>query len=272
MGIFFAAPIDEYPDYDRVTSIPTNVEEKLLYPAANLLTFDPTQVHINADNFMTINWDFGAAKSFDVVSLVHTNFLDTTTWTVSGSLDNVTFTTLRSSAPALAHVVAGQTAQNKRFMLKKNHTLLNLAAPVSYRYLRIAVSEALSTFRPSVGRLFVGLKYVPSTGWQYGSTFDFTDLSRRDRTDRGALVVDPQMPNVGASVKMDFLTKTEMYDFIWEFNYWRGAAREILACLDVDDIPRMQKNLLYCTISEGRKISFDSYNTHSVVWNLESIA
>jgi hypothetical protein len=232
---------------------------------------DVTQVHVNNDNSMTLNWDFGANKSFDVVSLVGTNFLDTTTWTVSASLDNVSFTTLRSSAPALAHVVAGQTIPNKKYMLRKNHTLLNLAAPVSYRYLRITVSDALSTFRPSVGRLFVGLKYVPSTGWQYGSTFDFNDLSRRDRTDRGALLVDQQLPTVGATVKMDFLTKSEMYDFVWEFNYWRGSSREILACLDVDDIPKLQKNLLYCTITEGRKISFDSYNTHSVIWNLESI-
>jgi hypothetical protein len=60
-------------------------------------------------------------------------------------------------------------------------------------------------------------------------------------------------------------------DFIYEFNYWRGSAREMLACLDVEDTKRLQKNTLYCTISDGRTISFDSYNAHSVSWVLESI-
>ena len=66
-------------------------------------------------------------------------------------------------------------------------------------------------------------------------------------------------------------TKTEMMDYIWDFNYWRGGARAILACLDTDDTRQLQKNLFYCTISEGRRISYDSYNTHSCTWILESI-
>jgi hypothetical protein len=45
-----------------------------------------------------------------------------------------------------------------------------------------------------------------------------------------------------------------------------------MACLDDVDTARLQKNLLYCTIAEGRTISFDSFNTHSQSWTLESIA
>lgn len=273
MSIFFAAPIDEHPDYDKVTTTPTNSEADVSFPVSNLLTFDPTQVHKNTDTTMVIHWDFGANKDFDVVALIYTNLTDAATWRVEASLDNSAWVDLVPDAtPALAHYVAGQTTQNKRNMLRKNHCLYNSSVNRNYRYLRITVTSNVSGLFPSVGRLFVGKKFVPATGWQYGSNIEFIDLSRRERTDRGALVVEPLPPILAGTVKMEFLSKQEMMDFIWEFNYWRGSAREMLACLDVEETKYLQKNLMYCTISEGRRISFDSYNNHGVNWNLENIA
>lgn len=268
MSIFFSAPIDQHPDYAKVTTVPACTTTDPAFPVGNLLTFDPTQVFRSTNASPLIVWNFGSAQTFDVVLLIGTNLIDTSTIIVEGSNNGSTWTSLYNGL-ALAHAVAGQTIQNKRNMLRSNDTLLNLGAPVSYQYVR--VTPTVSSGVVSVGRLFVGTKFVPSTGWQYGSQFTFTDISRKDRTDRGTLIVDSIPPIISANVKMDFLNKNEMMDFIWEFNYWRGTAKEFLACLDVEDIPRLQKNLLYCTISEGRTISFDSYNTHSIAWVLESI-
>jgi hypothetical protein len=156
-------------------------------------------------------------------------------------------------------------------MLLRNATLYNSPTTISTRYLRITVNSNLAGSFPSIGRLFVGTKYVPSTGWQYGSSYEFTDNSKRERTDRGALIVDAYDPIRVANVKMDFLNKTEMNEFIQDFSYWRGSSREILACLDTLDVANMQRNLFYANITEGRRVSFDSYNTHSTTWTLESI-
>jgi hypothetical protein len=270
MSIFFAAPIDQHPDYAKVTTVPTATNADPNFPIANILTFDPTQVFAATTTSTVITWNFGASVTFDMVSLVYTNLTDAATLLIEGSTNGTAWATLYNST-ALAHVVAGQTTQNKINMLRHNSSLLNLATPVSYQYLRLTVNSQVAGLFPSIGRLFVGTKFVPSTGWQYGSQFTFADNSVRQRTDRGTLIVDPQPPIVAANVKLDFLNKNEMYDYVYDFNYWRGAAREFFACLDVEDTKRLQKNILYCTISDGRLISFDSYNTHSVAWMLESI-
>lgn len=272
MGIFFSAPIDQWPAYDPVLTVPSVSSESASFPGANLLTYDPTRPYISLVTNPVITWDFGSTRSFDIVSLLWTNLTEVATLLIEGSLNGSSWTTIYNST-ALAHVIAGQTVQNKRMMLVRNNTLnFTTGTPWSYRYLRLTINSQNTSILPSIGRLFVGSRFVPSTGWQYGSAIEFLDLSKRDRTDQGALVLLPQRPVPIANVKMDFLNKTEMMDCIWEFNYWRGMAREILACLDVDDIKYLQKNLIYGTISEGRRISFDSYNTHSATWVIESIA
>lgn len=276
MGIFFAKPIESDPVWPLVTT-PTMTNPDALFPAANLLSYDPTQVARASATTTVITWDFGLARFFDVVSLLYTNFDIDAMMAIDGSNDGSAWTSLSASARALAHVIGtpaksateSDTDQRKGKLLK-NATLYNSATLQSWRYIRITIDVIAGV--PIIGRLFVGRKFVPSTKWQYGSSFDFQDNSKRDRTDQGAMILAPQKPIVSANVKMEFLNKTEMYDYIYDFNYWRGSAQAILACLDDEDVARLQKNILYCTIAEGRRISFDSYNTHSSTWTLESLA
>lgn len=274
MSIFFAAPVEQFPNIERILTVPVSNADDPSYPASNLLTYDPTKPWIATATNPIITWDLGVTRTFDVVSLVWTNFVEGSTWGLEGSLNGSTWTTLTTSltAPAWSHYVVGQSAQNRKNALLKNHTLWSNATTVSYRYLRITPNSQVPGVFPSVGRLFVGLKFKPATGWQYGSSIEFLDTSKKDRTDQGALILAPQRPIPIVNVKMDFLTKTEMMDTVWEFNYWRGMAREILTCVDAEDTKYLQKNLIYGTISEGRRISFDSYNTHSATWVIESIA
>lgn len=270
MSIFFVAPIEQYPDYDKVTTVPTSIHANAAYPAANLLTYDPTQVMLATQVNPVIVWDLGLIKSFDVISFIHTNLAHDATLLIEGSNDFSAWTTLYNGL-ALAHCIAGQTVQNKKHMLRRNLTLLNSPTVLSYRFLRITPTNT-GGILPFFGRLFVGTKWKPTYGWQFGSNVTFTDLSRRERTDRGTLVLDsiPTIP--GASVKMDFLSKQEMLDFVWEFNYWRGTGKEFLAVLDAEDQKYLQKMSFYCTITEGQTLSFDTYNTHSIAWVLENLA
>lgn len=271
MPIFFSAPIDQYPAWNRVTTVPTVASVTSGFPATNLLTMDPTQAYKSAGQTAEIRWDFGQVRTFNVVSLLYTNLPFGSTWTVSTSPDGITYTVIYSGS-ALANQSGSFTSdQVRNSMLLRNASLYDSPSNIVTRYLRVGLDTLNAGILPSIGRLFVGMKYVPSTGWQYGSSYDMQDNSRRERTDRGALIVDVVDPIRVADVKMDFLSKGEMNDFILDFNYWRGASREILACLDTLDVINMQRNIFYANITEGRRVSFDSYNTHSVTWTLESI-
>jgi hypothetical protein len=273
MPIFFAAPIEQYPWYGKVATVPTSSTQDASFPVANLLTIDPTQPYKATGTVADIRWDFGSVKTFDVLSLLYTNLPYEATIDISSGTDGITYGTVLYNGPALANKPSSGPvlATVQKGMLLRNATLYNSPTTISTRYLRITVNSNLAGSFPSIGRLFVGTKYVPSTGWQYGSSYEFTDNSKRERTDRGALIVDPYDPIRVANVKMDFLNKTEMNEFIQDFSYWRGSSREILACLDTLDVANMQRNLFYANITEGRRVSFDSYNTHSTTWTLESI-
>lgn len=279
MAVVIAAPIEEYPPFLSFSTVPTvSPSAAPGFPASNLLSYDPTKVFKSSTDSTTITWDFGSTREFDVVSLIWTNSSYQGTMTIEGSNDGSAWTTLKASHPIWAHLAASpgagpftesnHPAQNA---LDRNLSFWLSPTVQSWRYIRVSTTDAGVT-NATFGRLFVGKSFQPSRGIQYGSAFNFTDQGRRERTDRGALVLESAPTIVSANLKMDFLTKDEMYDFMWEFNFWRGGTRELLACLDTTDIPRLQKNTLYCTIAEGRQINFDAFNMHSQSWILESIA
>lgn len=279
--IFFAAPVEVYPNYLAALGTITATNTEAAFPASNLLGYDVTRPMklTSAATSTVIDWDFGVGREFDVVSLVHSSLSYKATWVIAGSNDKVTFTTLKSSGPFSAHLTTipgswtTEDTDPRRGILNRNKSLWQAGSVLKYRYIRVTVTgDATLDKGFTLGRLFIGRKFIPSTGWQYGSSFTFSDTGRRERTDRGALILDPGETIVQASVKMEFLTAAEMYDFSYEFNYWLGSSRVILACLDTSDVARMQKNTLYCTIIEGRTISIASFNTHSQTWILESTA
>ncbi len=225
-----------------------------------------------------ITWDFGTAREYDVVSLVYTNTSYAATLVIEASTDGSSWTTLRASAPLWAHRTtvpgswSGEMNDPRRGALPRNSSFYYSKAAVHvHRYLRLTVADP-QVANITFGRLFVGKAFTPSTGIQYGTSFNFNDTGARERTARGALIMDPGNTIVTVVVKLDFLSTTEMYDYVYEFEYWRGSTREVLVCLDTDDVPRLQKNLLYATLAEGRTISADAFNVYSKSWNVESIA
>jgi hypothetical protein len=275
--VLFAQPIEQYPAHLAFAGLPTMTNVDAAYPASRLVHYDPTSVTRSTATSAVITWDFGSNREFDVVSLLYTNTSYAATLVIEGSLNGTAWTTLRASAPLWAHRTTvpgswtGESNDPRRGALPRNSSFYLSATVLTYRYIRLTVSDPQTT-NMTFGRLFVGRSFQPGTGIQYGSSFSFEGTARAERTDRGALILDAGTSRVNASLKLDFLTKTEMYDFVYEFDFWRGAGREMLACLDTSDVPNLQKNLLYCTISEGRTITFDAFNVHSKTWSLESIA
>lgn len=280
MAVLFVQPIEEYPAHLALSTVPTMTNVDANYPASKLLTYDPTAVARTGtgSNSCVITWDFGQNREFDVVSLLYTNTSYAATLVIEASLNGSTWVTLQSSKPLWAHRTTvpgswtGEINDPRRGSLARNHSWYYSTTVHTYRYLRLTVTDPSATFL-SFGRLFVGRSFSPSTGMQYGTSFSFTDAGRRERSDTGVMIMDGASNTiVSASVKTEFLTTTEMYDYVWEFDYWRGGCREILACLDTSDTERLQKNIIYGVLSEGRTIASDSWNAYSKTWNLESLA
>lgn len=277
MTILFAAPIEQYPVHLAITTTPTAINTAAGFPPSNVLTYDPTQIVKFNTNGGTLTWDFGIAREFDFVAIIHTNIDLGTAWYVDTSPDGTTWTRWAGTptTPALSHIGAtnpswtGELNDPRLKMLERN-TAFYSGVVISTRWMRVVVNGLSNPL--TIGRLLVGRKFSPAKGYQYGSTFQFGDTGKKDRTDQGALVMNAGKSLVNASVKMDFLSKSEMYDYVYDFNYWRGSTREMFVCLDVEDVVNRQKNSLYCTISEGRTIVADQFNLYSQTWNIESIA
>lgn len=278
MALVFAQPIEEYPVHLAFVTTPTMTNVDSNYPASKLITYDPTAVARTTATSTVISWDFGLAREFDVVSLLYTNTSYAATIVIEGSPDNSAWTTLQASKPFWAHRTSvpgswtGEVNDPRRGALLRNHSWFYSPTVLTYRYLRITVSDSL-TANITFGRLFVGKSFSPATGYQYGSSFSFSDSGKKERTDRGALIMDGSSNViVTAAIKTDFLTSVEMYDYAYEFEYWRGGCKEMLVCLDTTDTTRLHKNILYGVLSDGRTISSDVFNSYVKTWNIESLA
>lgn len=287
--IIFAQPIEQFPHHLRFDSVPTEIPSGSFYsvepefPLKNLLSYDITDVMKTNFPYVEFKWDFGRRRKFDVVSLLSSNISPRSEWRIYASNDGSNWTTLHDG-PFYAHQSAiypddvdsynDEDIDMRKGSFERNSSFKYFPTVQNYRYLRFAVSNSGAgelDFNMTFGRLFVGRSFRPKTSYQYGSSLRFDDTSVKDRTDQGALVLSPRKTIVGASVKMDFLSSDEMYEYIYDFNYWRGSAREMLCCLDVNTTHRLSKNLLYATISEGRTVTADSFNAWSQTWILESI-
>jgi hypothetical protein len=282
--LVFAQPIEQYPKHLAFTTVPTVVTNPVNQvsassPALNLLTRDPTQVMLATAPSVTITWDFGRARKFNVLSLVSTNLASDSIWTLDISNDGTTWTSVFNSRPswpqltatvAVATVYADEDLDPRRMAAEKATTWYYSAAAQSARYVRISVNNS-TVGNISIGRLFVGREFRPKTSYQYGSSLKFDDTGSKDRTDRGSAVFDDGRTIIGANVKMDFMSTDEVYDYVYEFNVWRGSTRELMCCLDVNTQKRLHKNVLYCTIVDGRTVTADQFEAWSQAWTLESI-
>jgi hypothetical protein len=280
--IVFAQPIEQFPAHLAFSSVPVfSAGVDAAFPASNLLTYDPTQVARATVNGLTIDWDFGRPRKFNVVSLLSTNVSVRGTLRIEASLNGSSYTVLRPTGPFWAHLAnivasippgaATDEDLDPSAAFERNSSFWNTTVTQNYRYLRLVITDPGASAPLTFGRLFVGRSFKPKTSYQYGSALTFDDTAVKDRTDRGAQVLDPGRQITGASVKMDFLSTNEVYDYIYDFNYWRGSARELLCCLDVNTTHRLSKNLLYATISEGRRVTADQFESWSQTWILESI-
>ena len=279
MSIFFAKPIEQNP-WDPITNSWSALNINSAYPASNLMARDLSQVTISTTGTLSVQylWNMGRAREFDVISVIGTNMTPRATIRIDVSADGNTYTTIQNTRmffpelsvdPGAAPYAVG--TDPNMYAPGKPKSLFLSPTVLSWQYIRIILTDSNNPAGfLSVGRIFVGLTWKPKSSLQYGSSFSFFDTGTRDRTDQGALITMDGYSYYGASVKMDFISSNELYNQVFDFNIWRGSTREILACLDIETTSRLQKNTLYCNVSEGRQISAEQFEAWSQTWVLES--
>lgn len=277
MAVLFCQPIEEYPTHLAFSTTPTMTNVDSNYPASKLVSYDPTSTARTTLGSTVITWNFGLQREFDVISLLYSNTSYAATIVIDGSNNGSSWTNLQASRPFWAHRTSipgswtGEANDPRRGALLRNHSWYYSTTVQTWQYIRITVADP-NVANMSFGRLFVGKSFSPATGMQYGTSFSFNDTGRKERSDRGPLILDGSAnTTVSASVKTEFLTATELYDYVYEFDYWRGSCREMLVCLDTTDTAKLHKNILYCVMADGRTINSDAFNSYSKVWNLESV-
>lgn len=247
------------------------------FPASNLLTYSSSEVFSTTNGTSVITFDMGRAREFTVVSLVNCNASYRSTITVEYSSDGSAWTALVTAAPLFPNYVsvpasysAGESSDPRLWNLEFVNSWYRSETIRYYRYVRVTVADPINSTW-SAGRLFVGRHWTPSTGIQYGSTLEFQDVGIRERTDDGHLILDHVRVIVGAQLKMEFASKAEMQTEIYSLAYHRSSTKEVLVHLDETDTQYAQRNILYCTMTENRRISSDSFNAYSINFVLESI-
>lgn len=247
------------------------------FPATNLLTYSPSEVMVTTTGTSAITFDMGRARDFNVVSVINCTASYRSTITIEVSANGSTWTTLANAVPLYPNYVSvpsaysgSEGADPRRHNLDFVNSWYRNGTTQTYQYVRVTIADPINSSW-SAGRLFVGPTWTPGTGIQYGSSLEFTDYGIRERTDDGHAVLDYLRVVVGAQLKMEFATKAEMMTNIYSLSYWRGSTREILVHLDETDAQYAHRNILYCTMTENRRITSDSFNAYSTNFVLESL-
>lgn len=277
--VYFVTPAEQAlfrTDGDSSIAISaTNADSN--FPATNLLTYSPAEVFVTTNGTSAITFNMGRARDFSVVSLVNCSASYRSTITIEVSANGSSWTTLANAVPLFPNYGAVPSAYSgsegsdpRRYNLETVNSWYRNSSTQTYQYVRVTVADPINSTW-SAGRLIVGQTWTPSSGIQYGSSLEFADIGIRERTDDGNVIMDPIRTLVGAQLKMEFLNKTEMMTNLYSLSYWRGNTREMLVCLDETDTQYLNRNILYCTMQENRRISSESFNAYSVNLVLESL-
>jgi hypothetical protein len=247
------------------------------FPATNLLTYASSEVFVTTSGTSAITFNMGRARDFNVVSIVNCTASYRSTILIEVSSNGSSWTTLAASAPLFPNYVSvpavysgSEGADPRRFNLDFVNSWYRNSTTQTYQYVRVTIADPINSSW-SAGRIIVGPTWTPSTGIQYGSSLEFNDFGIRERTDDGHSILDYIRVVVGAQLKMEFASKAEMQTSLYSLAYWRGSTREILVHLDETDAQYAMRNILYCTMTENRRITSDSFNAYSTNFVLESI-
>jgi hypothetical protein len=198
--------------------------------------------------------DLGAAKSFDLIAVLGHNGSSRGYARVRAAADASDLLTdpaydsgnlpLRSHQTGYDSSWASGVDDEESGALSTNHFILKLGAAISYRYVRIDITDTEIEFFDG-GRLYISNAFQPSVNIEYGESEGFVDPSTISRAYSGRLIPNERPKYRVAEFMLSFGTKSEMYDALFEIDRLRGATRDVLYIKDPADTAQLQRYTIY---------------------------
>lgn len=268
-NIIFSQPIELYPSHlAAVPTITSATNANSSWPATNLFNYDPYEVYQTTANTTVVTIDYGSAREFQLIALLHSNVTYQAVWTIEVSSNGSSWSTLKASSPFWCNLSAipgswsTEDEDPRRGYLGYIHAFYLHGSVQTYRHIRITITDSgagSGTNWIQVGRLFVGKIFQPGVNYAYGSDIEILDKSERVDMPRGAPLFLRLNKTLQFNITMEFLTQAEMEEYLYELNYWCGNNRELLCCLDPSTVSNRHKRILYGTLGQGLKIAHQSY-------------
>jgi hypothetical protein len=267
-NLILSQPIELYPSHLAATPVIVSAtSQNASFPATNLFTYDPYEIYsTNSVTANTVVIDYGSVREMQAFALLHTNLPYTATWSVEVSPDNSSYTVLVSGQPAWCNLSSipgswsGEDNDPRRGYLGYAHSFyMHPTVLTTHRYVRYTTATSSSQVH-SLGRLFVGKVFQPTTNYAYGAEIAVIDKSERVDMPRSAPLFNRLGKTLQFTVTLEFATQTEMEEYLYELSYWAANNREVMVCLDPTTVSNRHKRILYGTFDEGLKIIHAGYN------------
>lgn len=266
-NLIFSQPIELHPQYLAATPTvigETNVDAN--WPTSNLFDYDPYEVFKTGSTTTTVlTIDFGSAREFQMISLLHCDISYNSQWQLEVSTNNSTWTTIFTAQPFWCNLSAipgswsTEDTDPRRGWLGYAHSFYLHSSLLTYRYIRITIDTSPASVM-SFGRLFVGKIFQPAVNYSYGSDISVIDKSEKVDMPRSAPIFNRLGRSLQFNITLEFATQTEMENYLMELSYWAGTSREIFCCLDPTTVTNRHKKIIYGTLEEGIKIINQNYN------------
>jgi hypothetical protein len=208
--------------------------------ATNLLTPDPKEVAVlSGTGGQFIDIDLGATTSIDSFFLgFHTYPAGGWVDTISGGAGSYTTTSFFSGTVGNIRATSDVSSPPRR------HFFTRLPAPVSARYVRIAVNSLDGLSGYSIGVLAVGLAFQPTYNREWGSGRSIIDTGVREPLLSGGFGIGEGVRKAGYRWTLGDLSDAEvatLYDLALD----RGETRATLFVEDPDATTGLNERIHY---------------------------
>jgi hypothetical protein len=155
--------------------------------------------------------------------------------------------------------------------LDKNHFIKWLAdSPQNFRFWRIDINDANAEWFDA-GRLYISEAWQPSTNMNYGLAEGMIDPSRQARSVGGKSLSVERQKFRWCELTLSYASRAEMFEQAFDIEWARGATRDVLLIVDIDDADHLQKRIYYGTLKTLQPIVNTAFEIFEKTFRIEEI-
>lgn len=217
--------------------------EETEMPADNVVRIQPTDIwRISQGTDPELTFDLLSSKSIQMVWVGYHNGDVGSTWEIIGD-DTLAQLDTPSGAEVWEQGLAlrlNDSADARGFV--RQHALALLSAPRTLRYWRLIFSTSTPF---DVGRVMMGVPYVPSRGIDFGSSISLVTTDSRQRTLGGQVITNPGGQFREVDVQFSSVDEFEAYGEGFPLERFAGTHKPILFVQDPETSLRPMETTIY---------------------------